>query len=31
MSKKELRSSKKRWKRGFENASKTQLSMIRYG
>lgn len=29
--KKELRSSKKRWKRGFENASKTHLSMIRYG
>ena len=30
MSKKELRSSKKRWKRGFVNASKTHLSMIRY-
>ena len=28
--KKELCSSKKRWKRGFENASKTHLSMIRY-
>lgn len=29
MGKKELRSSKKRWKRGFENASETHLSMIR--
>lgn|GEM_PF-1361122 len=30
MGKKELRSSKKRWKRGFENVSETHLSMIRY-
>lgn len=30
MGKKELRSSKKRWKRGFENASEIHLSMIRH-